>query len=106
MKSISIPDNITTIGNTAFWGCESLEFLDIPSSVTTIGKYTFYGCKSLERIIIPDTVTTIGTIKFKTKKENIFLSCIYDYDLAFSKKIRNENFQDCNSNLKIIIRRY
>ena len=42
--SINIPNSITTIGDRAFYGCESLIKINIPNSVTTIGEGAFLGC--------------------------------------------------------------
>ena len=86
----TIPDSVTTIGEEAFRGCDSLTSVTIPNSVTTIGEKAFSGCKSLKEFkgkfaadggrcliidgvlnafalgcgvtqyAIPDSVTTIG----------------------------------------------
>ena len=47
MKSVTIPDSVTSIGEKAFNGCESLKSIVIPDAVTSIGEYAFGGCKSL-----------------------------------------------------------
>ncbi len=43
----TIPDSVTTIGDSAFNGCESLTKVTIGDSVTTIGDFAFYYCDSL-----------------------------------------------------------
>ena len=58
--SYSIPDSVTSIGNSAFCDCYSLTSITIPNSVTSIGWYTFSDCSSLTSITIPDSVTRIG----------------------------------------------
>ena len=58
--SYTIPNSVTTIGDHAFSGCDSLTSINIPNSVTTIGKDAFKGCHSLTNINIPNSVTTIG----------------------------------------------
>ena len=60
----TIPNSVTTIGEGAFSGCESLTSINIPNSVTTIGNYAFCGCTSLTSINIPNSVTTIGNSAF------------------------------------------
>ena len=60
----TIPNRVTTIGDSAFWGCESLTSINIPNSVTTIGDLAFGGCESLTSINIPNSVTTIGKSAF------------------------------------------
>ena len=60
----TIPNRVTTIGDSAFLGCESLTSINIPNSVTTIGDLAFGGCESLTSINIPNSVTTIGKSAF------------------------------------------
>ena len=56
----TIPNSVRTIGDSAFWGCDSLTSINIPNSVTTIGDSAFESCNSLININIPNSVTTIG----------------------------------------------
>ena len=67
LKKINIPDNVTSIGDGAFDVCSSLETITIPKGVTSIGKCVFEHCILLESIILPDSLTNIG--------ENAFLGC-------------------------------
>ena len=60
----TIPNRVTTIGDSAFLGCESLTSINIPNSVTTIGKSAFSKCQSLTSINIPNGVTIIGNYAF------------------------------------------
>ena len=52
-----IPDNVTSIGDYAFFGCTTLTSITIPEGVTSIGYYAFNGCTGLTSITIPDSVT-------------------------------------------------
>ena len=47
LKTVVIPANATTIGNSAFEQCASLISIDIPANVETIGTAVFWGCSSL-----------------------------------------------------------
>ncbi len=66
IEEITIPNSVTTIGNSAFAGCTGLTGeLTIPNSVTTIGNSTFAGCTGLTgELTIPNSVTTIGNAAF------------------------------------------
>ena len=63
-SSYTIPNSVTTIGNSAFsatWGYPTaLNSVTIPNSVTTIGNSAFAACSALTSITIPNSVTTIG----------------------------------------------
>lgn len=50
VKSVEIPDSVTSIGNAAFGGCKNLTSVTIPDSVTSIGDYAFNYCTSLTSI--------------------------------------------------------
>ena len=62
--SISIPDNVTSIGDLAFANCDSLTSVVIPDSVTSIGYEAFYNCSSLTSIVIPSSLKSIGSKAF------------------------------------------
>jgi hypothetical protein len=42
--SYTVSNGITSLGNTAFWGCSNLTSLNIPASVTNVGSTTFQFC--------------------------------------------------------------
>ena len=64
LTSITIPDGVTSIGGYAFSGCTGLTSITIPDSVTSIGRYAFRGCTGLTSVTIPDGVTSIGGYAF------------------------------------------
>ena len=47
IKSLVIPDSVTTITGGAFYGCSKLESLTIPGSVNSIGENAFSNCNAL-----------------------------------------------------------
>ena len=59
-----IPDGVTSIGSSAFSVCTGLTSITIPGSVTSIGSSAFDGCTGLTSITIPDSVTSIGNYAF------------------------------------------
>lgn len=65
LKSITIPDSVTLIGDYAFFKCSSLTSVTITDSVTLIGNHAFDTCNSLTNITIPDRVTSIGSYAFQ-----------------------------------------
>jgi hypothetical protein len=88
LKRISLPAQLTEIGEMEFYNCEALESIDIPETVTKLGEYTFKdakalksvvfqgsliseipahafdGCKALQTIELPKSITTIGEYSF------------------------------------------
>ncbi|MEE0235599.1 MAG: leucine-rich repeat protein [Bacteroidales bacterium] len=64
LSQYTIPNSVTTIGNSAFSDCSGLTSITIPNSVTTIGYSAFSGCSGLTSITIPNSVTTIGGAAF------------------------------------------
>ena len=64
LTSLTIPNSVTSIGSSAFSDCSSLTSITIPNSVTTVGDYAFYKCSSLTSITIPNSVTTVGDYAF------------------------------------------
>ena len=57
-------DTATSIGDYAFYGCNSITSVTIGNQVTSIGERAFSGCNSLTSITIPDSVTSIGNSAF------------------------------------------
>ena len=61
---VRILAGVTSIGNSAFWGCSGLTGVTIPDGVTSIGNEAFSHCESLTSVTIPDGVTSIGGAAF------------------------------------------
>lgn len=62
--SVTIPDSVTTIGDSAFMDCYNLTSVTMPDSVTIIGNSAFAYCEGLTSVNIPDSVTYIGEYAF------------------------------------------
>ena len=52
---MTIPDSVTSIGDSAFSGCTGLTSVTIPDSVTSIGWYAFEDCTGLNSVVFGDT---------------------------------------------------
>ncbi len=61
---VTIPKGVTSIGDNAFWDCDSLTSITLPAGLTSIGNRAFERCINLETIVIPDGVTGIGDYAF------------------------------------------
>lgn len=64
LTNISIPNSVTAIGSFAFEGCTKLESITLPSSLLTISEFLFYDCSQLTTIHIPDSVLSIQDYAF------------------------------------------
>jgi len=65
LTSVTIPDSVTSIREHAFYYCSSLASVTIPDSVTSIGEWAFSNCSSLKSMTIPNSVTSIGSSAFR-----------------------------------------
>jgi len=64
VKSITLPETVTTIEDFAFAFAKELENINIPEGVTSIGNNAFNGCTSLTDIDLPESLKTIGMYAF------------------------------------------
>ena len=65
IKSVSVGEGITTLGNFAFYNLTALTSASLPSSLLKIGNYAFAGCSTLSGITIPVNVVSIGEKAFQ-----------------------------------------
>ena len=75
LTSVTIPDSVTTMEDWAFGYCSVLTSVTIPDSVTTIGWYAFNRCSSLTSVTIGDSVTTIGDDAFSWCSSLVYVYC-------------------------------
>ena len=67
-ENIIIPEGVTLLDGSAFYGCRYLESVEIPNSVKEIKSDCFNTCAALKSVIIPESVKSIGT--------SIFAGCV------------------------------
>jgi hypothetical protein len=61
LVSVTLNDNLETIGMSAFYGCTALREITIPSSVKKIDNFAFKNCTALESVVFPESIdSSIG----------------------------------------------
>ena len=72
LKSVSLPNSLTEMGNSAFYSCDALTIVEFPngSNLEIIGDEAFRSCKKLETFDIPSTVISLGKGAFR-EDENL-----------------------------------
>ena len=98
LQAVTIPNNVTSIGDYAFFYCNSLKSVEIPDSVTSIGDGAFNNCENLTSVVIPDSVTSIGADAFGMCKQ---LKNVKIPDGVAA--IENNTFNNCSSLTEITI---
>lgn len=64
LQTISLPNDLTSIDFSAFYGCKNLADISLPEGMTSINQFAFNGCSSLTSIILPKSLTYIGGSAF------------------------------------------
>ena len=98
LTNVVISEGATSIGDSAFWGCQRLSAVTIPSTVKSIGSEAFANCTNLVQVTIPDGVETIGDRAFAncTGMKRIFLP------LSLYGKIGSSVFEGCGADLEVV----
>ena len=125
--TFTISNSVTSIGDYAFYNCDSLTSVTIPNSVTSIGDGAFCDCNSLTSIEIPNSVTSIGyqafsgcdsliynikeNLKYLGNSSNLYLYLAGVEDKSITTATINSNckfigssaFRVCDSLTRIVI---
>lgn len=87
ISKIEIPDTVTEIGASCFQSCYSLASVRLSQNLKTINDMLFRGCNILEEVNIPDSIEELGEYcfleckKLATIKLSSHLTTIGDYAL-------------------------
>lgn len=60
IKSVTLPDAITSIGEGSFCGCKGLAEINVPDGVEVIGARAFESCEALERVSLPSGLSELA----------------------------------------------
>ena len=91
LTSIMIPNSVTSIGGSAFYGCSGLTSVTIGNSVKTIGDFAFCDCSGLTSVTLPNSVTSIGN--------KVFYDCTGLTSVTIGNSVENIGnyaFADCS----------
>ncbi len=66
LTSVTLPETITQIGNSAFAGNANLTKVNIPAACKTLGAMAFQRCTALTSLTIPEGVEVIGNQCFNS----------------------------------------
>ena len=113
LAEISIPENVTSIGNEAFYNT-GLTSIDLPANLKTIGRFAFSGTK-LKKVVLPSRVETIGDCAFSIESlESVHIprslksissyssTTSYIYDSTWSNVAWGEGIFSGAKNLKTV----
>ena len=64
--SLTIENAVTSIGNSAFAACSNLNSVIVGNAVTSISSYAFSSCTSLTSVTLGNSVATIGSSAFSS----------------------------------------
>ena len=96
-NTYAIPNSVDSIGNRAFQLCSTLTQITIPENVTKIGEWAFAG-SALTQATVPGSVTSIGIGAFQECSEltEVTLNCpnLGEQMFALDSKLTTVNLQD------------
>lgn len=65
ITAINIPQSVTKISSSSFYGCYALREINIPNTVKSIGESAFQSCIDLKKVKLPDTLKKISDKSFQ-----------------------------------------
>lgn len=65
LTKVTIPKGLTAVGSYAFKNCTGLTDVQLPTTLKKLGESAFYGCSALREIVIPEGLYTVWGYTFK-----------------------------------------
>ena len=61
---MSVPEEVTSIGQETFGGCTGLRRVELPTGLVGVSAESFKGCGSLKSLLLPNNTKTVGLDAF------------------------------------------
>ena len=112
ITTVTIDSNCKFIGSSAFSGCWLLKSIEMPDSVTSIGYTAFYNCSSLTKVNYTGTIDSWAQIEFGGHDanplyyaDNLYINnvLVTEAVLTSATKISNYVFSGCSSLTNVTI---
>lgn len=111
IERVHLPNNLKTIPDALFWGCNNLTSITIPKNVMTIGERVFNTCSSLTQINVDNEneyFCSENGILFNKDKTTIIRYPEGKKDVSYSipesvTSIKNGAFDGCSNLTNIVI---
>ena len=97
-KNVVIPDNVSIIGENAFYGKENIESIVVPSCVKAIKRAAFCFCRKLKHISLPEGLETI--------EKSAFALCISLTEVVVPQSVTtigSRAFESCNHVINFVL---
>ncbi|MBQ4566254.1 MAG: leucine-rich repeat protein [Oscillospiraceae bacterium] len=111
IRDVQLPDSLKSLDYAAFQYCAMLEEITLPRNVSTVGQYAFFGCNSLVMIYVaaenPDLYSDSKGVLYSKNMEILYL-CPPRFSGGYVipngvKRIASEAFRDCSNLTSVTI---
>lgn len=99
VDTISLPEKVNAVQQSAFENCTSIVYMILLGNVTTLGDSAFSGCESMKSITVNTSLRQVGASAFKNCKslENMPRDNSGNNSLANLTVINSSTFEGCTA---------